>query len=133
MELDESHRHELFDSLQAALGPGPARTLMQHLPPVGWSDVATKADLTELERRMDLRFEQVDRRFVEIDRRFEDVDRRLGYLQTGLANVDTRLTDLAVSLRTEMNKQTMALMFGLGSLIVTIGGVIVAALHFSSG
>lgn len=126
MELDESHRHALHDALQAVLGAGPTATLMGHLPPVGWADVATKHDLQELERRLDLRFERVDLRFV-------DVDRRLANLETGLDHVRSRVTDLAVSLHTEMNRQTMALMFGLGSLIVTMSGVIAAALYFSSG
>jgi hypothetical protein len=45
MALDERSRHELFLRLEEALGPEAATTLMEHLPPVGWADVATKRDL----------------------------------------------------------------------------------------
>jgi hypothetical protein len=33
-------------------GTEPAATLMEHLPPVGWADVATKRDLDALEQRI---------------------------------------------------------------------------------
>ncbi len=56
MALDERARHELFLRLEAVLGPEPAETLMEMMPPVGWADVATKRDLDALEERIDLRF-----------------------------------------------------------------------------
>ncbi|MGH9223328.1 MAG: hypothetical protein ACRD2W_05990 [Acidimicrobiales bacterium] len=34
------------------LGADAAATLMEHLPPVGWADVATKRDLDGLEQRL---------------------------------------------------------------------------------
>ncbi len=59
MALDERSRHELFLRLEEVLGPRPAETLMELMPPVGWADVATKRDLDALEQRMDLRFESI--------------------------------------------------------------------------
>jgi hypothetical protein len=53
MSIDEQSRHQLYRRLEEILGPGPAATLMEHLPPVGWADVATKRDLDALEARLE--------------------------------------------------------------------------------
>jgi len=48
LTIDERSRHELYLRLEETLGPEAATTLMEHLPPVGWADVATKRDLDHL-------------------------------------------------------------------------------------
>lgn len=50
MAISEQERHTLHTRLDEILGEEEASTLMAHLPPVGWADVATKTDLTNLER-----------------------------------------------------------------------------------
>ena len=55
MAIDERTRHQLFLRLEDVLGPEEASILMEHLPPVGWADVATKRDLDHL--RTELRAE----------------------------------------------------------------------------
>ena len=45
MTVDDRTRLELHRKLEAVLGPEEADTLMAHLPPVTWHDVATKDDL----------------------------------------------------------------------------------------
>ena len=93
MVLDERSRHELYLRLEEVLGSEAATTLMEHLPPVGWADVATKRDLDALEHRLDLRFDAVDQRFgaieERIDLRSEALEHKLmaafrGELQTAL-------------------------------------------------
>ena len=49
MPVDDRTRLNLHRKLEAALGEEEADTLMAHLPPVTWSDVATKDDLRTLE------------------------------------------------------------------------------------
>ena len=44
MAIDERTRHQLYLRLEEVLGDEEANTLMEHLPPVGWADVATKQD-----------------------------------------------------------------------------------------
>lgn len=48
MALDERARHQLYLRLEEHLGVEAATTLMEHLPPTGWADVATKRDLDQL-------------------------------------------------------------------------------------
>ena len=70
MSVDEVARFRLFESAQRQLGHDEAITLMEMLPPVEWSQVATKADLgvlgAELRAEMsqlrgELRAEMADR------------------------------------------------------------------------
>jgi hypothetical protein len=48
LTIDERSRHQLYLRLEELLGADEANTLMEHLPPVGWADVATKRDLEHL-------------------------------------------------------------------------------------
>lgn len=45
MPVDDRQRMNLHRKLEAALGAEEADTLMAHLPPVTWDQVATKGDL----------------------------------------------------------------------------------------
>lgn len=55
MNSDDRTRLNLFQKLEATLGPEEANTLMAHLPPVTWNQLATKSDLEQL--RTELRVE----------------------------------------------------------------------------
>jgi hypothetical protein len=48
MAIDERSRHAMFTKLQELMGEENAAILMEHLPPVGWADVATKRDIEAL-------------------------------------------------------------------------------------
>ena len=45
MAVDEHGRHRLHRKLEEVLGPEEAGILMDHLPPRGFGDLATKGDL----------------------------------------------------------------------------------------
>ncbi len=51
MVSDEARR-DLYDVLERQLGQGPAGTLMELLPPVGWADVARQSDLVAIRGEM---------------------------------------------------------------------------------
>lgn len=86
MVLDERSRHQLYLRLEEALGPDAATTLMEHLPPVGWADVATKRDLDALEQRLEHGFETMDHRFQTIEHRLETLEERIDLRSEALEN-----------------------------------------------
>ena len=57
MAVHERRRHQLFRRLEEVLGQDEAGTLMEHLPPVGWADVARRSDLERLSDRFDAKLE----------------------------------------------------------------------------
>ncbi len=51
--ITEAQRFEMHTKPRQELGEEVADTLMEHLPPVGWGDVATKNDLLHLRRDLE--------------------------------------------------------------------------------
>ena len=125
MAITDAQRHRLHQRLEETLGPDEANTLMEHLPPVGWADVATRRDLdaataltsSELQRSMaELRGEMAD---LSGKLRGEMADLR-GELRGEMADLRGELCGEMADLRAEMHRgfrtQTLALtsiMFGM--------------------
>ncbi|MCB0968600.1 MAG: hypothetical protein KDB37_17345 [Ilumatobacter sp.] len=59
MPVDDRTRLNLHRKLDETLGPEDADTLMAHLPPVTWNEVATKDDVDQLGKtlRLEMRAE----------------------------------------------------------------------------
>ena len=105
--MDERARHQLYQRLEAVLGAEEARILMEHLPPVGWADVATKRDLDALEAG---------------NRREHDA------LETSVRREVDRLHADMQGLGREIH-QTRTLLIALFGTVVSMGGLAFAAAH----
>ena len=95
MAITEQSRKQLYQRLEDVLGNEPATTLMEHLPPTGWRDVATKDDLAQLEERLTLRFDR-DLARVEssLNERMSALDRALTARMNAL---EREMTELRLS------------------------------------
>lgn len=110
MAIDERARHQLHRKLEQVLGADEAATLMAHLPPVGWADVATKhdvillkQDLAQLREYMDLRFRSMEDRF------------------------DGKLDSLEGRLLDRMAKQSRATVLAVLGSVLTVASLVFAA------
>jgi chromosome segregation ATPase len=91
--ITEADRHHLLNQLETTIGKKAAMTLAEHLPPVGWADVATKTDLEHL--RIDLS-SQIQREVGRLDGRIGQLDGRIGQLEGRVGALEGRVESLEV-------------------------------------
>jgi hypothetical protein len=91
MSMTEARRTEMHIGLRESLGPRVADSLMEHLPPSGWADVARQSEVN-------LRFEMVDRRFEELDRRFDAIEARMRFMIASGLTIGLALFGLQVQI-----------------------------------
>jgi hypothetical protein len=89
--MTEARRTEMHIGLRESLGPRVADSLMEHLPPSGWADVARQSEVN-------LRFEMVDRRFEEIDRRLDAIEARMRFMIASGLTIGLALFGLQVQI-----------------------------------
>ena len=146
MVVDDRSRHELYRRLEEVLGMEAATTLIEHLPPAGWAEVATKQDLANLEERLELRFaarfaaidgrfDRVDERFNGIDERFNGIEERFKGLDWRFEGLDDRLkggmAELRAAFEHELRGQTTTMVFGLVSVVLTMAALAFALARFT--
>ena len=143
MVVDERSRHQLYRRLEEVLGSEAATTLIEHLPPVGWADVATKQDLAGLEERIDLRFAGLDDRFTGLEERFTErfarVDDRFNAMGDHVsaavselrATLEHEMRALTISFGQEVRSQGTTTMFALVGVVLTMAALAFALVRFA--
>jgi hypothetical protein len=135
MAIDERSRHILFLKLEEVLGSEEATTLMEHLPPVGWADVATKRDLDQLavatKRDIDQLAGTNAREHKQLAETFAREHQRLAEsFVREHQQLEERITlGLTAAFRAELLSQTRTMIFALVSTVVALSGAF-AGLHF---
>ena len=119
MPSSEAERFTLHQTLRSLMPEAVADTLMSHLPPSGWSDIARQADLDA----QSLRFDRIDAKFVEIDARFDRIDARLDHIDARLDRIDARLDriDAKFDELASMKRYVVTTGIALAALICGVG------------
>ena len=81
MSISEAQRFDMHRGLRDTLGDDVADTLMEHLPPIGWGDVARTRDIDRLEGRIDRLENRVEVLHDDLTQRLES----FGHWVIGLA------------------------------------------------
>ena len=85
----ERSRHQLYDDLKEVIRVESADELMSYLPPVGWADVATKADLGVIRTDMDALDKKFDAKFDTLNEKLDAKFEAAGH-QMSAAIADSR-------------------------------------------
>lgn len=81
MTISETARLEMLSGLRTHVGEAVANTLMEHLPPGGWYDVARTGDFDRIETRIDKLEARLDHRIDKLEIRFDKLEARIDKLE----------------------------------------------------
>ena len=121
MTISETARLDMLSGLRTHVGEAVANTLMEHLPPGGWYDVARTGDFDRLETRIDKLEARLDDRIDKLEIRFDKLEARFDKLETRIDNLEARLDDRIDKLAQKIDTNTrwmigISLTYGIGIL-----------------
>ena len=86
MAISETARLDMLSGLRTHVGEAVANTLMEHLPPGGWYDVARTGYFDRIETRLDKLENRIDKLEARLDDRIDKLEARFDKLE---ARIDT--------------------------------------------
>jgi tetrahydromethanopterin S-methyltransferase subunit G len=126
MAISETARLDMLSGLRTHVGEAVANTLMEHLPPGGWYDVARTGDFDRIETRIDKLEARLDDRIDKLEARLDKLEARIDGLE---ARLDDRIDKLTQKIETNTRWMIgISLTYGIGILGVLVT-FIVASLN----
>ena len=121
MAISETARLDMLSGLRTHVGEAVANTLMEHLPPGGWYDVARTGDFDRIEIRLDKLDNRIDKLEARLDDRIDKLEARFDKLETRIDNLEARLDDRIDKLAQKIDTNTrwmigISLTYGIGIL-----------------
>ena len=114
MASNEDDRYRLHQHLEEVLGRDDANTLMEHLPPTGWANVATKDDVEHLRVSMTHHLDQLRAQMLHEfelrDVRFERMEQRM----------DKRFDSFRLEMKADMERAFQMQTFAIVGLMFTM-------------
>ena len=91
MTISETARLDMLSGLLTHVGEAVANTLMEHLPPGGWYDVARTGDFDRIETRIDKLEARLDDRIDKLEIRFDKLEARFDKLEARIDKLEIRI------------------------------------------
>ena len=91
MTISETARLDMLSGLRTHVGEAVANTLMEHLPPGGWYDVARTGDIDRIETRLDRLEARLDDRIDKLEIRFDKLEARFDKLEARIDKLEIRI------------------------------------------
>ena len=121
MTISETARLDMLSGLRTHVGEAVANTLMEHLPPGGWYDVARTGDFDRIEIRLDKLDNRIDKLEARLDDRIDKLEARFDKLEVRIDNLEARLDDRIDTLAQKIDTNTrwmigISITYGIGIL-----------------
>ena len=125
MAISETARLDMLSGLRTHVGEAVANTLMEHLPPGGWYDVARTGDFDRIETRIDKLEARIDDRIDKLEIRIDKLETRFDKLEARIDKLEARLDDRIDKLTQKIETNTrwmigISLTYGIGILAALV-------------
>ena len=119
--MPDTKRLRVHRSLQQQIGAALADELMEFLPPAGWGELARRSDVEFVHQRLDQKITSVEARLdafiVEVNEKFARINADIADLRADVRSMKRTLVVTAVTMT--------------GSIILGVGGIMVAFLQLA--